>query len=87
MSPLLWLVAVTFGMLAIAYAALGASMALRKKRHNAGFTCASVRSGGRVVHGCVCRDQPAGCAAASRKGGETADDASRGGEEDEALEP
>ncbi len=60
------LLLVTLALVALAYCGLGAALFLRKRRHNAGFTCASVQSGSGTVHGCVCRDREAGCCSESK---------------------
>lgn len=56
------LVMVTLVVLGIAYGILGAALYARKRRHDAGFTCASVASKDGPVHGCVCRDGEPVCA-------------------------
>lgn len=55
------LIVVTLVVLGIAYGILGMVLHARKKRHNAGFTCASVGAKDGTVHGCVCREREGSC--------------------------
>jgi len=57
MTTLLVQLGVVLVLLSLAYAVMGLALHLRRQRHGAGPTCASVQSRDGVVHGCVCRDK------------------------------
>lgn len=68
MKELVVLVLISLAVLSLAYVMLAISLHRRARKHAAGLTCASVRQGERVIHGCVCRDRDCVAACADPEG-------------------